>query len=167
MVDGEDFFVVESSHFVESVRRRTNKKGGPERLARCRLLHLAIHPQQWRAFSHAPHSRRAGRRAYQPPNRQLLTHRKTARAGCAQWRAFQWPRKESRMRRRSFCRLLAAAPIACLPALAAARQTQSEGEPEGELIDIVLEISDGGRPLFAPQLQARPGRKTTDRKSVV
>lgn len=68
------------------------------------------------------------------------------------------------MRRRSFCRLLAAAPIACLPALAAARQAQSEGEPEGELIDIVLEISDGGRPLFAPQLQARSGRKLSFKK---
>ena len=68
------------------------------------------------------------------------------------------------MHRRSFCRLLAAAPIACLPALAAARQAQSEGEPEGELIDIVLEISDGGRPLFAPQLQARSGRKLSFKK---
>ena len=62
------------------------------------------------------------------------------------------------MRRRSFCRLLAAAPIACLPALAAAQQAQ------GELIDIVLEISDGGRPLFAPQLQARSGRKLSFKK---
>ena len=68
------------------------------------------------------------------------------------------------MHRRSFCRLLAAAPIACLPALAAARQAQSEGEPEGELIDIALEISDGGRPLFAPQLQARSGRKLSFKK---
>ena len=53
------------------------------------------------------------------------------------------------MRRRSFCRLLAAAPIACLPALAAARQAQ------GELIDIVLEISDGGRVRLQGELSFR------------